>query len=61
MPVQTTPSAASERVVSAMNGWGMLIVNLALLGAAAWLIGSAPAPEARLHSSADCLRWPVLS
>ena len=37
MPVQTTQSAASERVVSAMNGWGMLIVNLALLGAAAWL------------------------
>ena len=38
MPVKTTQSAASERIVSAMNGWGMLIANLALLIAAAWLI-----------------------
>jgi regulator of protease activity HflC (stomatin/prohibitin superfamily) len=38
MPVKTSQSAASERIVSAMNGWGMLIANLALLIAAAWLI-----------------------
>jgi regulator of protease activity HflC (stomatin/prohibitin superfamily) len=38
MSARTTQSAASERIVSAMNGWGMLIVNLALLIAAAWLI-----------------------
>jgi regulator of protease activity HflC (stomatin/prohibitin superfamily) len=37
MPVKNTQSAAAERVVSAMNGWGMLIVNLALFIAAAWL------------------------
>jgi regulator of protease activity HflC (stomatin/prohibitin superfamily) len=38
MPVKATQSAASERIVSAMNGWAMLIVDIALLiGAAAVL------------------------
>jgi regulator of protease activity HflC (stomatin/prohibitin superfamily) len=39
MPVKPAQSAASERIVSALSGWGMLIVNLALLVGAAWLIG----------------------
>ncbi len=30
MPAQTTQSAASERIASTMNGWGMLILNIAL-------------------------------
>ncbi|HEX3950547.1 MAG TPA: SPFH domain-containing protein [Steroidobacteraceae bacterium] len=38
MPVKATQSAASERIVSSMNGWAMLIVDIALLiGAAAVL------------------------
>ncbi len=37
MPVTTTQSAASERIVSAMNGWMMLIVNFALLLGAAFM------------------------
>jgi regulator of protease activity HflC (stomatin/prohibitin superfamily) len=39
MPVNSTQTAASERVVSAMNGWGMLIVNIALLIGAAAMAG----------------------
>jgi regulator of protease activity HflC (stomatin/prohibitin superfamily) len=31
MSVRPTQSAASERIVSAMNGWGVLIVHVALL------------------------------
>jgi len=31
MPVRPTQSAASERIVSAMNGWGVLIGHFALL------------------------------
>src|ERR1700759_2637852 len=34
MPAATTQSAASERIVSALNGWGVLIVNIALILAA---------------------------
>ncbi len=39
MPVKATQSAASERIVSTMNGWGMLIVNFALLLGAAFMLG----------------------
>ena len=38
MPVKATQSAASERIVSTMNGWGMLIVNVALLVGAAFML-----------------------
>ncbi|HEY2780226.1 MAG TPA: SPFH domain-containing protein [Steroidobacteraceae bacterium] len=41
MPVKSIQSAASERIVSAMNGWGMLIVNIALLIGAAAVLGLA--------------------
>jgi regulator of protease activity HflC (stomatin/prohibitin superfamily) len=37
MPAQTTQSAASERIASTMNGWGMLILNIALLLGGAYL------------------------
>jgi regulator of protease activity HflC (stomatin/prohibitin superfamily) len=39
MPVRSIQTAASERIVGAMNGWGMLILNIALLIAAACMIG----------------------
>jgi regulator of protease activity HflC (stomatin/prohibitin superfamily) len=39
MPVKATQSAASERIVSTMNGWGMLIVNFALFLGAAFMLG----------------------
>jgi regulator of protease activity HflC (stomatin/prohibitin superfamily) len=43
MPAGTTQLAASERVVDAVNGFGMMIVNIALLfGAAAILVLAAP-------------------
>ena len=38
MPVKATQSAASERIVSTMNGWGMLIVNFALLIGAGFML-----------------------
>ena len=38
MPVNPAQSAASERVVNAMNGWAMLIVNIVLLAGAAALL-----------------------
>jgi len=38
MPAKTTQPAASERIASAMNGWGMLILNIALLLGGAYLI-----------------------
>jgi regulator of protease activity HflC (stomatin/prohibitin superfamily) len=38
MPARTTQSAASERIFSAMNGWGMLILNIALLFGGFYLI-----------------------
>ena len=43
MPAQTAQPAASERIASAMNGWGMLILNIALLLGAAYLINLAAA------------------
>ncbi len=38
MPAKATQPASSERIVSAMNGWGMLIVNIALLAGAAFML-----------------------
>jgi regulator of protease activity HflC (stomatin/prohibitin superfamily) len=38
MPVKATQSATSERIVSTMNGWGMLIVNFALLVGAGFML-----------------------
>lgn len=38
MPVNPAQSAASERIVTTMNGWGMLIVNIALLAGSAALL-----------------------
>jgi regulator of protease activity HflC (stomatin/prohibitin superfamily) len=43
MPVKTTQSVASERIAGTMNGWGMLILNIALLLGAAYLINLAAA------------------
>ena len=43
MPARTTQSAASERIASTLNGWGMLILNIALLLGAAYLINLAAA------------------
>jgi regulator of protease activity HflC (stomatin/prohibitin superfamily) len=43
MPAITTQSAASERIASVMNGWGMLILNIALLLGGAYLINLAAA------------------
>ena len=43
MPAQTTQPVAAERIASAMNGWGMLILNIALLLGAAYLINVAAA------------------
>jgi regulator of protease activity HflC (stomatin/prohibitin superfamily) len=37
MPAQATQSAASERIVSTLNGWGMLLLNIALFIVAAYL------------------------
>jgi regulator of protease activity HflC (stomatin/prohibitin superfamily) len=38
MPAKTTQPAASERIARAMNGWGMLILNIALLLGGAYLL-----------------------
>ena len=38
MPARTTQSAASERIASTMNGWGMLILDIALLFGGFYLI-----------------------
>jgi regulator of protease activity HflC (stomatin/prohibitin superfamily) len=38
MPVKATQSAASERIVGTMNGWGMLIVNFALFVGAGFML-----------------------
>jgi len=43
MPAKTTQAAASERIASAMNGWGMLILDIALLLGGAYLISLAAA------------------
>ena len=43
MPAKNSQPAASERIVNAMNGWGMLILNIALLLGAAYLFNSAAA------------------
>ena len=40
MAAQTTQSVASERIASTMNGWAMLLVNIALLLGGAYLINS---------------------
>jgi regulator of protease activity HflC (stomatin/prohibitin superfamily) len=50
MPARNTQSAASERIVSAMNGWGMLIINIALLIAAACLLGLSAADAGLLRT-----------
>jgi regulator of protease activity HflC (stomatin/prohibitin superfamily) len=44
MSTRPPRSAATEHVLSSLNGWPMLIVNLALVIGAAYLIGSAAAP-----------------
>jgi regulator of protease activity HflC (stomatin/prohibitin superfamily) len=49
MPARATQSAASERIVSAMNGWGMLVINVALLIAAACTIGLAAQDAGPIH------------
>jgi regulator of protease activity HflC (stomatin/prohibitin superfamily) len=41
MPAQTTQPVAAERIANAMNGWGMLILDIALLFGAAYLINFA--------------------
>jgi regulator of protease activity HflC (stomatin/prohibitin superfamily) len=38
MPAQTTQPVASERIANTMSGWGMLLVNVALLLCGAYLI-----------------------
>jgi regulator of protease activity HflC (stomatin/prohibitin superfamily) len=43
MPAQTAQPVASERIARAMNGWGMLILNIALLLSAAYLLNLAAA------------------
>jgi regulator of protease activity HflC (stomatin/prohibitin superfamily) len=50
MPARTTQSAASERIVNAMNGWGMLVVNIVLLIAAACMMVWAPQDAGPLRS-----------
>src|SRR5258708_9466535 len=42
MPARTTQSAASERIASTMSGWRMLILNIALLLGAVYLISLTP-------------------
>jgi regulator of protease activity HflC (stomatin/prohibitin superfamily) len=49
MPTQPAQSIASERLISAVSGWTMLIVNLGLLVAAAFIIGSIAAPGSTLQ------------
>jgi regulator of protease activity HflC (stomatin/prohibitin superfamily) len=41
MPIKPAQAAASEHVVSTMNGWMMLLVNLALLVGAAYVVSHA--------------------
>ena len=43
MPAKTAQSAASERIASTLNGWGMLILNIALLCGGFYLIASTAA------------------
>jgi regulator of protease activity HflC (stomatin/prohibitin superfamily) len=43
MPARTTQSAASERIASTLNGWGMLILNIALLLGGFYLFASTAA------------------
>jgi regulator of protease activity HflC (stomatin/prohibitin superfamily) len=50
MPAQTTQPVAAERIASAMNGWGMLILNFALLLGAAYLINLAAAGSGPLRA-----------
>jgi regulator of protease activity HflC (stomatin/prohibitin superfamily) len=38
MPAKPTHSAAAERIVNTMNGWAMLLLNIALLLGGLWLI-----------------------
>jgi regulator of protease activity HflC (stomatin/prohibitin superfamily) len=39
MPVKNTQAAAAERIIGTMNGWAMLVVNIALLVGAAAVLG----------------------
>jgi regulator of protease activity HflC (stomatin/prohibitin superfamily) len=41
MPAKTPQSAASELIAGTMNGWGMLILNIALLLGGTWLVAFA--------------------
>jgi regulator of protease activity HflC (stomatin/prohibitin superfamily) len=43
MPAQTTQPIASERIASTMSGWGMLLLNIALLLGGLYLINLAAA------------------
>jgi hypothetical protein len=43
MPAHTTQPVAAERIASAMNGWGMLILNIALLVGAVYFVNLAAA------------------
>jgi regulator of protease activity HflC (stomatin/prohibitin superfamily) len=49
MPTQPAQSIAAEHLISAVNGWPMLILNVALLVAAAFIIGSIAAPGSALQ------------
>jgi regulator of protease activity HflC (stomatin/prohibitin superfamily) len=49
MAIQPVQSAASEQVISALHGWPMLILNLALLIGAACIIGFIAVPASALQ------------
>lgn len=49
MPIQPVQSAASERVINAWGGWPMVILNLAILAAAAFILGRLAAPGTPLQ------------
>src|ERR1700749_1397448 len=49
MPVKPTQSAASERIVSAWNGWAVLVVNFALIAGAIVILNVGPAYSAPLR------------
>jgi regulator of protease activity HflC (stomatin/prohibitin superfamily) len=49
MPAKTSQPAASERIARAMNGWGMLILNVALLLGGAYLLHLAAADGATMR------------
>jgi regulator of protease activity HflC (stomatin/prohibitin superfamily) len=49
MPIQPAQSVASERVISAVNGWPMLILNLGLGFGAVFILGFIAAPGSALQ------------